>query len=310
MIWIIIFILIIILTIPKISEYYDNVKLDIGNRLSAYFFNLGLAILQKKDFINDEKYVYDSHFFFQYIPGTIKYDFDDIHNCLISKGIKYEDFSKIWDVSGWEIETDERYYFWQCMKPLVHQILDDTFKKCNLDKKVEYPIIHFRCADTPFNKHSMYHFQYYPFFKDALEKIFIKLNKRYDNLYIMSCNLHKSNDTMKESCNIYVNSLQEYLKDNNFNSEIVCNSNIDDFATLFYAPAIISTSSSFSFMSGFFGNGIFISSELKNKKEEDCKSCNNVILYGYNLSHEKVNDYNDTETIIDKLKNFLKSFIQ
>ena len=296
---IILIILIIFLIIPKVYEYYDNIKLDIGNQISAYFFHLGLAILQKKNFVNNEKNSHKNNFFFQSLPSHIKYEFDDIYNCLSSKGIKYENFSSIWDIAAWEIEENDRYYFWKCMKPLIHKILNETFKKCGLEKKIKYPIIHFRCADTPFNYHPSYHFQYYSFFTNALDK----LNKKYDKILLMSCSFHKSNENRIKSCNIYTNSLQDYLKKNKYDSEIICNSNIDDFATLFYAPAIISTGSSFSFMSGFFGNGIYISTELKSDGSYNCNSCNDIILQGYNLLHENVIDYHDTAKVINLLKN-------
>jgi hypothetical protein len=303
MIWIIIFILIIILTIPQVSEYYNNLKLDVGNQICIYFYRLGLAILQKKNFNNvtTTYTIYDDIFFFKSLPTFIKYEFDDIYNCLISKDVTYDNFSNIDPHSIWELRDNRRIHFWTCMKPLVHKILDNTFKNCGLYKNVNYPIIHFRCADTPFIKHFAYHFQYYSFFKKALEKISIKLNKKYDNLYIMSCSFHKSNDHIMELCNTYSNSLRYFLKKHNYNSEIICNSNIDDLATLFYAPAVISTSSSFSFMSGFFGNGVFITTE--NAQNSDCTACNDIMLYNFNLSHEKVDSYYDTDIVIAQLAN-------
>ena len=117
----------------------------------------------------------------------------------------------------------------------------------------------------------------------------------------MSCNFHKSNDHILELCRIYSKSLQYYLKKHNYNSEIICNSNIDDLATLFYAPAVISTSSSFSFMSGFFGNGVFVTTE--HAQNTECNSCNDIMLYNYNLPHEKVDSYYDTDIVIAQLAN-------
>jgi hypothetical protein len=294
---------------------YDNQKIDIGNALCQYFYYLGLAILQKQDFNNPFKYDFKNNFFFESLPNYIKYEFDDIYNCLTSKGIKYENFSKKWDVSTWGLANIEELNFWKCMKPLVNKILDETFKKCGLEKKIDYPVIHYRCADTPFLKYMHYHFQYYSFFIDALEKIFNKLNKRYDKLYLMSCTSHKSNNNNKKSCNIYANSLQDFLKENKFNTEIICNSPLDDFATLFYAPIVISTGSSFSFMGGFFGNGEFITTSIENYSIDNSinnfvnnivnfnKFENDTILYNYNLTHDKVNDYHDTNSVINLLKN-------
>ena len=138
------------------------------------------------------------------------------------------------------------------------------------------------------------------FFKEALNQISNKLNKIYDHVDIMSYNTHNSFKENMISCKKYADSLQDYLNEIGYNSNIICNSNIDDFATLFYAPAVISTSSSFSFMSGFFGHGILISTEHEERKK--CDLCDDFILYGYNLKHEFVNDYYDTDNVISILK--------
>ena len=52
------------------------------------------------------------------------------------------------------------------MKDLIHKILDETLIKSNLKKQIDYPVIHFRCADTPFARHSKYHFQKYIMIKE------------------------------------------------------------------------------------------------------------------------------------------------
>ena len=283
-------------------ENFENVGLDIGNAMCSYFYKLGLSILKKEDFNNNNHYgsEYSNHFFFKSLPQFIKYEYDDIYDDLTSKDITIDNFGNIWDLSVWEIINNQRYEFWNCMKPLIHKILDDTFKKCDLVKKVDNPIIHFRCADTPFSKHEGYNFQYYSFFKDSLKKISTKLNKKYDKVNIMSCSFHHSGKTEQDSCGVYAKSLQDYLKEIGYDSDIICNSNIDDFATIFYAPAVISTYSSFSFMSGFFGKGTFISTEFLEGKK--CDKCGDFTEYGYNLMHNQVDDYNNTDVVINLLK--------
>lgn len=293
-----------ILLLIKIKEDFDNIKLDIGNELCYYFTNLGLSILEKKDFnyiLGNLGNKMKEYFFFETLPSFIKYEYDDIYDCFVSNNITHEYISNIFIVGTWEINDNKLYHFWFCMKPLINKILDETFQKCDLKKNVYNPIIHFRCADTPFIKQNGYHFQYYSFFKVALEKISIKTNNKYNSIDIMSCSFHRSDEKMQKSCKIYAESLQNYLKEIGYDSNIICNSNIDDFATLFYAPIVISTNSSFSFMSGFFGNGIFISTEFI--KDEKCNSCKDFTLYGYNLMHDLVDDYNNTDNVISLLKN-------
>ena len=53
-------------------------------------------------------------------------------------------------------------------------------------------------------------------------------------------------------------------------------------------------------MSGFFGKGMFISTELVEGKK--CDKCGDFTEYGYNLLHNQVDDYNNTDTVINLLK--------
>jgi hypothetical protein len=164
---------------------------------------------------------------------------------------------------------------------------------------VNVPCIHFRCADTPFNREWLYHFQYYSFFKEALHKIEEKLGKKYDSVNLYSCNTHLADEKMQESCTKYTESLVTYIEGLGYKCNVMCNSNIDDFAMMFYAPAVISTISSFSFMSGFFGDGMFIASNII---RSTCSQCDEWNIKDMNLLHEKVPDYHDTEYVIRKLK--------
>ena len=311
---IILFITLLILSniylLKKDLENFENIDADIGNILSDYFINLGLSILEKKDFYSKKHYFDDNryydYFFFKSLPTFIKYEHDDIYNNLTSKDISFNKhyLNHLSYMINDEIDNNingnnyKKYYFWVYMKPLIHKILDDTFKQCDLVKKVDNPIIHFRCADTPFVRLDDYNFQYYSFFKNSLEEINNKLNKNYKTIDIMYSNKHKSSNNEQKACDIYINSLQDYLKNIGYETNIINNSNIDDFATLFYAPAVISTCSSFSFMSGAFSDGIFISPyfyEDKYKNEPFNK-------LPYILKHNLVNDYYDTDAVIHLLK--------
>ena len=76
---------------------------------------------------------------------------------------------------------------------------------------------------------------------------------------------------------------------------------MEDFATMFYAPATISTGGSFSFMSAFFGKGSFITAP--SEPIQDCKKCG-FIKPQYNIEHDDVSSYYD----MDEMKShFLES---
>jgi len=311
------FILVVLFVIICISllfssqaESFQSIKVDIGNEVGHYFYKLGLCILQKKDFeylrnVTGEKLDMGEHFFFQSFPTFLKYDYDEIHDNLNANGITEENVHDkmghiIHGLSSHEMANDTRYNFWICMKPLVQKILNDAFEKSGLTRTVPNPIIHFRCSDTPFLRYEGYHLQAYSFFKKALEVIADKIKQPIKTVDIVSFVSHKSGESEQKSCNIYLNALRDYLVGEGYNVNLGDNSNIDDFASLFYAPAVISTGSSFSFMSGFFGKGVFITTELDAGKL--CNACSDITLYEYNLPHTLVKDYHDTDTVIELLR--------
>jgi hypothetical protein len=184
------------------------------------------------------------------------------------------------------------------LKPTMQKIMEDAFIASDMVKTVEQPIIHFRCADTPFIRNDAYHFQKYAFFKDALDD----LDSEDRSVILMNCSSHLSGNKEKEACATYADSIMDYLKEVGYTPTRVCGDNLDDFATLFYAPAVISTASSFSFMSGFFGKGQFIStSHEPDGSTQACEDCKEF-RYGYNLYHSEVPDYFDIEAVKAKLR--------
>lgn len=184
------------------------------------------------------------------------------------------------------------------MKPLAQKILDKAFKLKGLDERKDGPIIHLRCSDQPFGRHDEYHFQRYKYYLEVLEKY------KYKNIYIMSCSGHQSGGKEADACKIYIDDLRNYLIENGYNVNIICNDNIKDFALMFYAPIVISSVSSYSFMSGFLGMGEFYSGEFYHEMDKNtkCKDCGDWIKSGYVIKHADVESYYDTEEVIRKLR--------
>lgn len=311
-----ILIIIIIIIIIIVKKYLKN-KLEeklennteetynIGNQMSIYYHNMIICILQKKDFINN--YIITT-FFYNKLPNFIPWsELEPIYE-LFNKGrnnkdiVTFEYINSIESCSLWHVTNSTIEYMWICMKPLINKIYTNAFIKSNLVKSIDKIIIHFRCADTPFVRHPGYHFQKYTFFKNALNKLTLNISNK--NIIILYNNSHLSDNKNQSACDIYVESLKKYLSNLDYNVTIESKSQLDDFATLFYAPAVISTSSSFSFISGYFGNNNnnFISAThyLNNNM---CNDCGEWIYNGYDLHHDNVIDYYDTKKIITQLTN-------
>ena len=291
---IILFIVIVLFCFNKKSkENYENINMDIGNTLSDYYYKYFISILKKEDFeyiskniFNKNNEVKESNNFMDSFPKRIKFN-EEIYNKLKINNIDYEKYKYQMSVGFWTSETKEKLLIHSIMKPYMNKIFDETYKNLNLNKKQEFPIIHFRCADTPFIKHPYYYFQKYEYFKNILSKY------NYKKITILSCTEHLSNEKNIDSCNKYVELLKEQLKE--YNPDIKCGTNVDDFVSMFYAPLVISTQSSFCFMSGYFGNGIYIQPNTM-LSDNECSDCDSDYK-GYNLPHNLVNDYYNIDAV-------------
>jgi hypothetical protein len=263
-----------------------QVDINIGNALSIYYYEYFISLLKKEHF-----YYKTEDPFIKLFPDFIPFD-QELSDKLENKSITYERYKNYGNDAFWTSETPEKQVIHGIMKPYMNKIMNTVFINNKLEKEVKYPIIHFRCADTPFRKHKHYYFQKYKYFKDAIKSI-----PKFDKIIILSCNTHLSSEQNEKSCQDYVNILKNELSQ--YNPKIQCGTNVDDFISMFYAPVVISTQSSFSFMAGFFGNSTYIQPNFM-EDDKECEDCFND-WRGYNLPHEMVGDYHN----VDKVYNLL-----
>jgi len=286
-----IIILFLLVTVFNLYSYenYDNrfEKVgNIGNQLCEYYCDYVKAILQKKDFTSQSE-----NEFIKLFPKTLPFN-QEIYNKLKEKNIQYETYKDFPSDSFWYNRTNERVIIHDIMKPYMHQIFNKAFIDHNLQKKVDDPIIHFRCADTPFIRNNDYTFQKYSYFKKALNELKEKIH--FDKVVILSCSTHLSSKENQESCKQYSILLKNELKD--YNVEIECGGIVDDFIKMFYAPAVVSTISSFSFMAGFFGKGVFIVPAAVNFDKEELDEITSEYK-GFHIQHDKVKDYHNIDEV-------------
>ena len=76
---------------------------------------------------------------------------------------------------------------------------------------------------------------------------------------------------------------------------------MDDFAKMFFAPVIISTHSSFSFMAGYFGEGIYTQPTFIINNEEQCTDCGDFVYKGYNIRHDHIDNYHNIDQVSELL---------
>jgi len=281
----------------KKKEDKDKNVSNIGNYMSCYFFHLGNAILEEKDFTYPS---FRSDFMLEYLPRKISYqsskEMQEASRCFKQARIKPGSIQSICDgCEVWHTNHDDREYFWRCMKPIANTLLSNAFIKAGLVISTTSPVIHFRCADIPFIRHTAYHLPRLQFFSDVLKEYFPSPSSP---VILLACHDHSTSSDKQKACMVFSKEIVRYLKEHGYQVEIRCKTTVEDFALLFYAPLVISTVSSFSFCSGYMGNGIFVS---PNHQLEDDPSTCNVCPWswkGYRIDHNTVSDYMDTDAVI------------
>jgi hypothetical protein len=266
---------------------------SLGNRMSDYFADIGLAFYDGKDF-EDVSFNAEDNPLYPYVPHKIQLN-TEIQKQLKS-AISQESMESIRDhrrnTASWVVINDDFYEFWTIMKPTVHKILSDMFEKLELNQKVEWPILYYRCSDVPFWRMPHYHIQRFQYYRDTLNEIKDK-GINIKKVLILYNGSHQASTENKAACDKYIQMLQEYLQNMGIETEITSASNVEDFAKMFYAPAVISTGSSYSFTSAFFGDGLFITAP--SEPVENCKENCKWIKSQYNIEHDDVPSYHDID---------------
>jgi hypothetical protein len=306
-------------------QKFENVN-SLGNYLVSYFYFLALEILEMmemmemKDKKNNISFpFYDSsknfvrHFPFSSstLIAVFGKEVEWVQSQFVLHNITKEKLmAEGCDNCLWNVSSSFRQQFWNAMFPLVHNIMDQALQQSNLahlysQQPRDHVVIHFRCSDTPFVKHKQYHFQRYEFFKHCLQTFFPSSVTDFSlPITFLSCHTHLASEKNGQSCQHYVSSLVKYLNSlGYYHVKLQCETNVEDFATIFYAPCVISTGSSFSFMAGYFGHGKFISSQHFDDKyiptlpPKHCKKCE-WMLTGFDIPHAFVDNYHDISKVV------------
>jgi hypothetical protein len=199
------------------------------------------------------------------------------------------------------IQRDRKNFleFWKKARPYVRKVYDKTIP--DNKKQINYPVIHFRCSDIPFNRHFMYHL---PKIDTVNAIISILLERNISNVIWLNCNKHLSDtNTCNEINDFYIGIFEK----NGIHVMKQCNSILDDFYLMIYCPLLVSlNSSSFSFMAGISKDpedyiscnmGLEEMGEYKLQKDADW-----LMIKSEPLLHKDVNDYYNIEELMLKLQ--------
>ena len=289
-----------------------------GNHLVFYYHALVSAIIDERNFFDEQRDFQTGDVFLRELPGSFSYSRELIayHKILEQQGWTMSQFQHAvpMGVAFWETTERRIEKIHETMRPLMHHILSNALEQAGLYVSIDRPVIHFRCADTPFIRHPSYNLQKLCFFTQALQDAERALGTnitRFIDVTLLSSVKHSSQNDLEQpdldhnACVDYMGYVVLELQEAGYKVEIINNGSVlEDFARLFYAPVVISTSSSFSFFACYFGDGWCATATHGRTQQgvEFCEGCSDRMYLGVNLNHADVVDYHDTRTVLSQLK--------
>jgi hypothetical protein len=154
----------------------------LGNFLVEYFTTIGLYSLYGKDVVINKEY-YGPHVdFVEKLPSYIPYNAECQRRLLQIPDIHRKLDSSYHRISDWSYNRG-------LLKPMI-PFIQDTFKSIIPLRNSQCDVvIHFRCADTPRNRHGDYMFQRFKWYIRAIQEASKRLHKPQEELsvIILSC---------------------------------------------------------------------------------------------------------------------------
>ena len=290
-----------------------HIDMLIGNYLSHYFEVLANSIRTGAAQFRMPRRSDGMRFYDRCLPNTIP----------LKPGPPYLDgLDRItprgrWD---WFVFGNETALFWASMQPAVKRVLDHTLRACDLRAAVKAPVLHFRCASAPLNRHSQYRFMRYSFFRAAARRYRRRFKEPLKRLHLLTC---VADDVLRPGqarlCTSYLDDLARFLRDDMGIEVHISNcahSMFEDFAIMYYAPFLISTGSTMSLMPGLARHvrrGTFVSPLLFDEaslasngrspgRRVGCSSCEWMLQRDHSLCHCEVVSYADDGKVIGLLR--------
>ena len=203
---------------------------------------------------------------------TIKNKGEVGNNVVKRLNNKYWDklYGDYWNPAGidWKNKTSKEYSEkWNSHTKEIKKIMTDSNIKPNLNYQNK-AVIHFRCSDSPFNKHPEYPLLPKEYFLFALKKI---EESNVDEILFLNCSSWNSKfiSNPEQKCNNYINVVSDWLEENTdikVNREKICISIKETYNIMLGSKILVSTGGSFSFIPGMLKGKNFISPQNVGEK--------------------------------------------
>ena len=153
----------------------------------------------------------------------------------------------------WENNSEKYSLYWKQKAPIIKNILSSQKIKPDNSFKNK-AVIHFRCSDVPFVKHSQYHLlpkEYFYFIAKELEE------KNIDEILFLNCSDWNSHQTPVKDphkiCNSYIKIISDWIQEKTpikINKNKICTSVKETYSIMLGSKVLVSTGGSFSFIPG------------------------------------------------------------
>ena len=265
----------------------------LGNFLVEYFTIIALFFVYKKDAVINKQY-YGPHVdCIDKLPSYIPYDSESHKRLLEIPNIRKKLDCSYQRISDWSYNRG----LLKAMIPFIQRTFNSIVQPIN---PVADVVIHFRCADTPRNRHKDYMFQRFKWYIKAIKEASKLLQKRREDLSVVILSCKSWGDENKKSnqaklCSAVVDRLAKKLGVKNV--KIHCSSVNEDFITMISAPCLISPGSSLSYMAAMASNKFMITPNYLNIPDTYYRD-NWIMLPPRTLDHCEVDNYDNITTVL------------
>lgn len=275
----------------------------IGNHLCDYFCSLSYQLMKFNQFSIDFRKDRDTDLF--EMPSQLTFDdLKDISRGDLDFPTDEQDYTRFLNYSQWERSTNVLFG----ITPVISRVLNDVFPNIIKDKTVTNEIVvHLRMSDSPFCRHTSYHFMNASFYENALLLIQNKSEQRQNFNIKLICNKsHKMNPQFDKAWYAYLLKFTKFFKSHALVDKVTVVSNgilTDDFREMLHAKYLISSGSSMSTVAAMGKH--FIDGSLSvfpwptyfNQHRKSKIPRNIMFLKNCRVYHKDVPDYNNVQAV-------------
>lgn len=170
-------------------------------------------------------------------------------------------------VQEWDSIENFCLYF-RTISELSQELYPQLLKEVGLKEIPDNVVIHYRLSDVPFCRNRAHHLQFYSYYLEGLEEI-KKANIDCSEIEVVTSFKHGQSlgKSPQDLNQIYLKDFVNFLEENGYKVKVSTEGTIlEDFAKIVLAPAVITSSSCYSFIAGLANKNFAFFPQLVSEK--------------------------------------------